>query len=244
MDNNYNQNQGYTGQGYNQGYGQAYNQGYGQAYNQGYGQAYNQGYGMPYQESDDMTVLVPEENGPQYVFQQQEFVAGSPTQIMELTAPPAPKPGVNVSMILGLIGAVLLFIGMFVPSIDFTHFHEDVDIQYNIFKICKNVGLISAMWKAIPIGLIVAGVLMLGFSFVKIPILKLIPVAIVIAMFTIMLADMGNIIDWSNSVIEKFFKPGEITVNNKEIMKSFMAGVYLMASGVIVGLVSCFTKAE
>jgi len=47
------------------------------------------------------------------------------------------KSQVSLSMILGLLGSILLFIGLMMPIIDFSHFHGEVDIQYNLLRLGK-----------------------------------------------------------------------------------------------------------
>ena len=58
------------------------------------------------------------------------------------TNPQVKKSLISLSMILGLLGSVILFVGLMLPAIDFSHFRQEIDIQYNLFKIGKNVGLI------------------------------------------------------------------------------------------------------
>lgn len=148
----------------------------------------------------------------------------------------------NPSMILGILSSVLMLIGLLVPMIDFSHFEKNVDIQYNLIKICKNVGLISAPWTGIPYGIVIGIIAMFVLSFIRIPLLKLVPSMIVMAMFIIMLVDMGNVIDWVEMMLNKYYGENLIIVNVSEVMKSLMAGVYILASGWLVGLISCFVK--
>lgn len=148
----------------------------------------------------------------------------------------------NPSTILGLLSSVLLSIGLLAPMIDFSHFEENVDIQYNLIKICKNVGLISAPWTGIPYGIVIGIIAMLVLSFIRIPLLKLIPCMIVLSMLIIMLVDMGNVIDWVETVIDKYYGENLIIVNTSEVMKSLMAGIYILVSGLLVGFISCFVK--
>ena len=58
---------------------------------------------------------------------------------------------VTASMLLGILSAVLLTVSLFVPAIDLSAYHAQVQIRYSIMKICENVGLISDMWRGIPI---------------------------------------------------------------------------------------------
>ena len=87
---------------------------------------------------------------------------------------------VTASMLLGILSAVLLTVSLFVPAIDLSAYHAQVQIRYSIMKICENVGLISDMWRGIPIGILIAAVGMLVLSFVRIPPLKAIPCMIVV----------------------------------------------------------------
>ncbi len=146
----------------------------------------------------------------------------------------------NASCILGVISAILVFIALFLPAIDFSQFNEEIHLEYNLFKVCENVRLISSIWTGIPVGIIIGAVLMLILSFIKIPILKLIPNLIVIAMVVIMLVDMGNIVAWAQDIVEMAKLDNQVIVNNAEVYKSFRAGIYLLATGIITGIVSCF----
>ena len=92
---------------------------------------------------------------------------------------------ITASMILGLFSAILLGISMFVPAMDFSKFHESVHIRYRFMKICENVGLISDMWRGIPIGILIAAALMLVLSFVRIPPLKAIPCVIIVSLIVL-----------------------------------------------------------
>lgn len=146
----------------------------------------------------------------------------------------------SASMIVGLIAAILVFIGMMLPMIDMSAFHEKIQIKYNIFKVCENVGLLSPSWKGVPYGMIIGVVAMGILSFVDIPLLKLIPTMIILAMLIIMLADMGNIINWAKNMIERYFGSGLVSLDNENVLKSLSTGIYFMAAGVVAGIVSCF----
>lgn len=146
----------------------------------------------------------------------------------------------SVSMLFGLFSTGLVIIGMALPMLDMSAFHEKIQIEYNIFNVCENVGLISASWKGIPYGIIIGVVSMLVLSFVDIPILKLIPTIIIFAMLMIMLVDMGNIIEWAKELLRRYFLEDLIEVDRQNVVKSFSAGVYCMVAGMVVGLVSCF----
>lgn len=149
----------------------------------------------------------------------------------------------NPSTILGLISAIFLTLGLFLPAMDFSRFHEKVDIQYNLIKICKNVGLLSSMWMGIPYGILIGIIGIFLLSFIKIPILKIIPCLVVTAMVILMVADVGNIIEWVTDTLDKFYKNNDIIINLSKIIKSFLSGIYFLAAGIIFGFVSCFFKA-
>lgn len=148
----------------------------------------------------------------------------------------------NAGMILAMAGALLLILGLQLPCIDFSHFHEQVDIQYNLVKVCKNVGLVSSMWRGIPYGIIIGIVMLVVLSFVRIPLLRLVPCVLILAMYILMMADVGNVADWINNIISKYQISDIEPVEIGEIIKSTMAGVYFLAAGLIAGLVSCFVK--
>ncbi len=148
----------------------------------------------------------------------------------------------NASCILGIISAILMFVALFLPAIDFSQFNEEIHLEYNLFKVCENVRLISSIWTGIPVGIVIGAVLMLILSFVKIPLLKLIPNFIVIAMVLIMLVDMGNIVSWAQDIVEMAKLDNQVIVNNTEVYESFRAGIYMLATGIVTGIVSCFMR--
>lgn len=152
------------------------------------------------------------------------------------------KRFINASMILGLLGSILLLVGLMLPAIDFSHFHSDVELQYNLFKLGKNVGLISAMWNAIPYVIVGGIVLLVVLSFVRIPVLKILPVILILCMFVLMLADMGNVSDWATETLDKLGINLEKQITSGEILKALMPGVYIMISGVVVAMLSCFMR--
>ncbi len=149
---------------------------------------------------------------------------------------------INPSTILGLLSAILLTLGLTLPVIDFSHFHESVDIQYNLMKICENVGLVSSLWTGIPYGIIIGIIALVILSFTKIPVLKILPSLLITAMFVLMLVDMEHIISWVSNVLQKFSSTQNIKVNIQEIVKSFMPGIYFLACGIITSYMSCFFK--
>lgn len=151
---------------------------------------------------------------------------------------------VNLSMIFGLISVCLLSIGLILPAIDFSVFHDQIQIEYNLMKICKNIGLISSMWVGIPYGIIIGIVIMAILSFVKIPVFKLIPSMLVLIMLILMVVDIGNVIDWVNGIIEKYANNGMETVDIQDIFRAFRSGIYCMIAGIIFGITSCFFKVD
>ncbi len=175
-----------------------------------------------------------------YVYSYQQPVSGSSNSSLK-------KRIFNLSAIMGFIATILLLLGLLMPMIDFSHFHQDVDIQYNLIKICKNVRMISSIWTGIPVGIIIGIVMMFVFSLIKLPILKLFPCLLVLSMCLIMLVDMSNIVEWANeflngSLVQSIIKK-EFVVNNTEVFRSMEVGVYLLAAGLLIGFISCFVKA-
>ena len=152
---------------------------------------------------------------------------------------------VTASMLLGILSAVLLTVSLFVPAIDLSAYHAQVQIRYSIMKICENVGLISDMWRGIPIGILIAAVGMLVLSFVRIPPLKAIPCMIVVCMIIIALVDMGNVTAWISKMLARFISSqvsSGSSVSGATIWKSFQAGIYLLAAGLVSGIASCFVS--
>lgn len=151
---------------------------------------------------------------------------------------------ITASMILGLFSAILLGISMFVPAMDFSKFHESVQIRYSFMKICENVGLISDMWRGIPIGILIAAALMLVLSFVRIPPLKAIPCVIIVSLIILAIVDFGNVLEFARELIARFvsIKVSEDPIGAGTILSSFGAGFYLLAAGLVCGIVSCFVS--
>ena len=157
---------------------------------------------------------------------------------------PTKRSFITLSLILGLLGSVVLFVGLMMPIIDFSHFHRDVDIQYNLFKVGKNVGIISGMWNVIPYAVLISIILLVALSFVRIPILKILPVILILCMFILMLVDMGNVAAWASDLLDKLGIVLEKNITTAEIFKSLMPGMYIMIGGTIISLVSCFVKVK
>ena len=150
---------------------------------------------------------------------------------------------VTFSMVLGIISSIMIFVGMFLPVIDLSHFYSTADFQYDFFKVCKNVGYISSMWKAIPVGFILAAAFMFILSFVKIPILKILPCILAVALFIMMLVDVSNVVEWIKDFIDRFIENQNqsLDITAGDVLGSLMIGLYTIICGIVVGLVSCFT---
>jgi hypothetical protein len=149
---------------------------------------------------------------------------------------------VSLGFLLGIASSVFMVIGVFAPAIDFSVFNPSVNLQYNLLKICKNIGLISSMWKAIPEGFFIAAAMMLILSFVKIPTFRIIPCMLAIAMIVLMAFDIGNVLDWIRKVLEGHFETGAGGVNIGQVIKSMMCGIYFLVAGIVTGIVSIFFK--
>ncbi len=239
---NYNNQYG-DGKQYQPGYGQVYNQG--QQYQPGYGQGYNQGqqfqpnYGYNMQSDGTYNTYSTYPN----MTNSQSQIANPYAQDMSGTAK---KNGalriLTLSFVLGIMGSIIMFIGLMMPAIDFSHFHSEVDIQYNLFKVGKNVGLISAMWNVIPYAIMISIIVMAILAFVRIPILKLLPAILILCMLVLMLIDMGNVATWAADMLDTVGIVLEKEITAGEIMKSLMPGIYILVAGWLVSLVSCFVK--
>jgi hypothetical protein len=206
-------------------------------------------------EEDDRTYLMTEE--PEMynrdtiraygTYQNDEAIAAA-----GLESSPAVSSGnvyrlITPGFVIGVVSAVFMVIGLFLPAIDFSAFNSSVNLQYSLIKICKNVALISPMWRAIPVGFLIAAAMMLGLSFVKTPVFRIIPCILALAMFALMLLDLGNIIEWVNNVLEKFFETGKGAQTTdveriRQIVSSLMYGIYFLVSGIIAGIISIFCK--
>lgn len=151
---------------------------------------------------------------------------------------------ITASMILGLFSSILLGISMFVPAMDFSKFHESVQIRYSFMKICENVGLISDMWRGIPVGILIAAALMLVLSFIRIPPLKAIPCVIIVSLIILAIVDFGNVLAFARELIARFvsIKVSEEPIGVGTVLSSFGAGFYLLAAGLVCGIVSCFVS--
>lgn len=153
---------------------------------------------------------------------------------------------VSASMLLGILSAVLLACSLFLPAIDFSYYHESIKLRYSIIKICENVGLISDMWRGIPIGILIAAGLMLLLSFSKIPPWKAVPCMIVLCMIILAIADIGNVVAWINKLLQQTIgfvvaKP-KTSIHWGIVLKSFQAGIYVLAAGLVSGIISCFVS--
>ena len=99
--------------------------------------------------------------------------------------------------------------------------------------------------RGIPIGILIAAVGMLVLSFVRIPPLKAIPCMIVVCMIIIALVDMGNVTAWISKMLARFISSqvsSGSSVSGATIWKSFQAGIYLLAAGLVSGIASCFVS--
>lgn len=150
----------------------------------------------------------------------------------------------NPSTILGLVAATLLIIGLTTPIMDFRAFNDNIDIQYNLMKICKNVRIISPIWNGLPYGVIVGIAILIILSFINIPVLKIIPFVLIVLMYAIMLVDLGNVIDWANDFIQSYAPITQtgIAVKSNNIIDGIMSGAYFTVGGIVLMLVSCFVK--
>lgn len=230
------------GQQYQSGYVQDYNQGqqcqpgYVQDYNQG--QQYQPGYDNNNIQSGGSNAYVNIGNG------QSNLSNGYAQNISDKATKKGIARIITVSFVLGLVGSIIMFIGLMMPAIDFSHFHSEVDIQYNLFKVGKNVGLISAMWNVIPYAIMISIIIMAILSLVRIPILKLLPSILILCMFVLMLVDMGNVASWATDMLDKVGIVLEKEITTGEIMKSLMPGIYILVAGWFVSLISCFVKTK
>ncbi len=203
-------------------------------------------YNNQYQENQQVynqQQYAPYVNGGQqynaYAYGQYGYGNPVPQPTMEA---PVKKSFITISLILGLLGSVLLFVGLMMPIIDFSHFHKDVDIQYNLFKVGKNVGIISGMWNVIPYAILISIILLVALSFVRIPIFKILPVILILCMFVLMLVDMGNVAAWASDMLDKLGIVLEKDITTGEIFKSLMPGMYIMVGGTLISFGSCFVK--
>ena len=159
---------------------------------------------------------------------------------------PVKRRIVGVGMIMGLLSSLLMLIGLLMPIIDFSYFHSEIDIQYNLIKVCKNIRLVSPIWTALPIGIIIGIVLMAILSFVRIPQFRLVPFIIVLAMFIVMLADVNNLIAWANEFLNSDIVQSvvmqEFVIDKAGVMNSIMPGAYVLAAGLVTGFISSFIK--
>lgn len=176
-----------------------------------------------------------------YAYGQYGYGNPMPQPTMEA---PVKRSFITISLMLGLLGSVVLFVGLMMPIIDFSHFHKDVDIQYNLFKVGKNIGIISGMWNVIPYVTLISIILLVALSFVRIPVLKILPVILILCMFVLMLVDMGNVATWASDLLDKLGIVMEKEITTEEIFKSLMPGMYIMVGGTILSLVSCFVKVK
>lgn len=146
----------------------------------------------------------------------------------------------NPSTIIGLIAATSLIIGLCVSIIDFSAFHENIDIQYNFGKVCENVALISPVWAGIPYGIIIGIVMLIILSFINIPVLKIIPTILIVVMFAYVMVDVSNVVDWCRDFVHSFMDASSMKVEFSTVLSAISAGAYFLVVGVIMAIVSCF----
>lgn len=156
---------------------------------------------------------------------------------------PNKKPWlINPSTILGLVASFFLILGLVLPAMDFSKFHKEVHIKYNILKICENVSLISDVWRGIPFGLILGIVVLVILSFVKIPVLKIVPSILITAMVAIIAVDVKNIVNWVLDTLHRFNINTINSIGVSDVIRSFMPGFYFLIIGLIIAYISCFFK--
>lgn len=148
---------------------------------------------------------------------------------------------ISLSMIFGIISAALILISPFIRFATYSHSGHRV-FDYNFFKFCDRASYIEVMWRGLPYGIVIAGVIMLILSFINIPLLKLFPCALLIAVLTIL---VYTIYKTGKSVFEYLTNNMSITFSeNISISDCIGPGIYLMVLGLFVGIVSCFFKAS
>jgi hypothetical protein len=153
------------------------------------------------------------------------------------------KKILSLGFVLSIFSAIFLVVGVYAPAIDFSSFNPAVDLQYSLIKICQNIGLISSMWRAIPIGFLIAAVMMLVLAFVEVPIFRIIPCMLALAMILLMALDIGNVINWIKDILQRYFDvKSTSTVNIKQIFESMMYGIYFLIAGIVSGVASIFVR--
>ncbi|MBQ8412589.1 MAG: hypothetical protein IJX12_03145 [Lachnospiraceae bacterium] len=209
-------------------------------------QSYGTGYQMPQQSYGNGYQMSQQSYDTGYQMNQQPYGNGYIVGSNEEDRISLSNRILNASTIFTLISATLILVGLLIPMIDFSHFHQEIDLQYNIMKLCKNIRLVSPVWTALPVGIIIGIVLLYILAFVRIPYFRLIPCIVVLSMFIIMLADMNNLITWAdellNSETMQEICGQEFVINKTEVLKSLRAGIYLMVAGTITGIISSFIK--
>lgn len=146
----------------------------------------------------------------------------------------------NPSTLLGLLSAICLSLGLYLPAIDFSSFHKDINFSYSIIKICDNIGIISSVWNGVPYGIAIGIIALVILSFAALPILKIFPALLETAMIAIILFDINHIINWVYNVLDKFHATIPTQIDFFDVLKSFMPGYYFLIIGIILAYVSCF----
>ena len=68
---------------------------------------------------------------------------------------------------------------------------------------------------------------------------------IVVSMVILALVDMGNVTAWISGMLARFISSQALSgsaVSGVTIWKSFQAGIYLHAAGLVSGIASCFVS--
>lgn len=147
---------------------------------------------------------------------------------------------INISNIVGLIAVAFMVAGYNSPMLDFSFFHENIDIQYGLYKICYNIGIISPVWNVVPYGIMLGILLMLVLSFVDTPQLKIIPMVLICSMLGIMIFDLKHVISFIMDILKKYTEQGNGSASPLRQLGCIMYGAYLLLTGVVLGIISCF----
>ena len=97
------------------------------------------------------------------------------------------KRKINLSMLLGIVSAIMIFLGMHINFFSFTFGKRN--FIWNFGELCKRAGIFSDLWRGLPAGMYICVFMMLACSFFKTPIIKLFPFFIGFIILIIMLID-------------------------------------------------------
>lgn len=69
---------------------------------------------------------------------------------------------------------------------------------------------------------------------------------IVLCMIILAIADIGNVVAWINKLLQQTIgfavsKP-QTSIHFGIVLKSFQAGIYVLAAGLVSGIISCFVS--